>query len=196
MDSPRITVRTLRRVGALLVFATLVAAGVACSSGDSNGKTATPGPVTTAAAGATAAPPAAASATIAIGDDAGGKHLVGPNGHALYLFANDATGVSNCSGGCAQNWPPLTVAAGTAPTAAEGVSGTLDAIDRDDGTRQVTLDGHPLYFFVGDTAAGQTTGDGVGGVWSVARPGAASAAAGSGGGAAPVSATQSTGIGY
>ncbi|MDA0364855.1 MAG: hypothetical protein O3B31_07110 [Chloroflexi bacterium] len=189
MNTARITLRTFRWVGALLGLAALMVIAVACSSSSTN--TATPGPVTTTAAGATAAPPTAADVTVGIGDDAGGKHLVGPNGHALYLFANDATGLSNCSGGCAQNWPPLPVAAGTAPTAAEGVSGTLDAIDRVDGTRQVTLDGHPLYFFVGDTAAGQTTGDGVGRVWSLARTGAPSAA-----GAAPANATQATGIGY
>jgi len=200
MDTPRIAARTVRRITALLAIVALAATGVACSGDDSTDAPAAV-PRTTTAAGATAAGGAAASdgVTVAIGDDAAGKHLAGPTGHALYFFASDATGVSNCTGGCAGNWPPLTVATGATPSAADEVTGALAVIERADGGRQVTLGGRPLYYFAGDSAAGQINGDGVGGVWSLARPGSASASPGSSSGSssiAPVNATASTGYGY
>lgn len=98
-----------------------------------------------------------------------GDLLVGPTGMALYTFDKDAANASNCSGGCAKNWPPLV--GGWDPEhgydlkTADGVKGTLGLIARDDGGMQVTLDGMPLYYWIRDTAAGQTSGDGVGGVW-------------------------------
>jgi len=98
-----------------------------------------------------------------------GKLLVGPTGMALYTFDKDAAGVSNCGGGCAKNWPPLVggfdPANGYGVMAADDVTGQLGLIARDDGGMQVTLDGKPLYYWLKDTAAGQTSGDGVGGVW-------------------------------
>ena len=80
----------------------------------------------------------------------------------LYVFDNDlaAPGTSTCNGGCATNWPPLLVSDG----AASGVS-NLGTIARNDGTEQATYNGRPLYFFIGDSAPGDTNGDGAGGVW-------------------------------
>lgn len=86
------------------------------------------------------------------------------DGRTLYVFANDTATTSNCSGGCATNWPPL-----YADTGARG-EGDYTLIDRDDATRQWAYQGQPLYLYAGDSAAGDTTGDGVGGVWSAARP--------------------------
>ncbi len=82
-------------------------------------------------------------------------------GFALYVFDNDlgATG-SNCNGGCAANWPPVLVTDGVATGASR-----LSTITRDDGTKQAAYEGRPLYFFVGDAAAGDTNGQGQGGVW-------------------------------
>src|SRR5207253_10800819 len=46
-------------------------------------------------------------------------------------------------------------------TAAGGAKASdLGTITRSDGTKQVTYDGHPLYYFVGDSAAGQANGQG------------------------------------
>ena len=120
----------------------------------------------------TATPEVMAGATVAISSDGPlAPFLVGPNGHTLYLFTNDADGVSNCTGGCLANWPPLLVAAGEEPTAGDGVTGELGVIEREDGAgRQVTYNGIPLYFWAADTAAGQTTGHEVGGVWFVVPP--------------------------
>lgn len=96
-----------------------------------------------------------------------GTILTGSNGMTLYTFDRDQDGVSNCSGGCAQTWPPLVLDGGD-PVAPYGLAGTLAAIDRGDGQRQVTYNGRPLYFFAADTQPGDTKGDGVGGVWHVA----------------------------
>jgi len=85
----------------------------------------------------------------------------GAGGMTLYIFTKDVmdSGASACTGGCLDTWPALTVAAGETPTGGEGVTGTLGTITRtDDNTLQVTYNGLPLYFFQGDTAAGQANG--------------------------------------
>ncbi len=73
-----------------------------------------------------------------------------------------------CEGGCLDNWPAFTLEADETLAAGEGVTGVLATFARSDGTMQVTYDGRPLYYFVGDTAAGDVTGQGTGGVWFVA----------------------------
>src|SRR5512145_1420876 len=87
------------------------------------------------------------AATVSLGNNADlGDFLVGPNGMTLYLFTKDAPGVSNCSGDCATNWPPLTVGEDEQPTLAAGIPGLVGVIAREDGTRQVTFNGWPLYY--------------------------------------------------
>jgi predicted lipoprotein with Yx(FWY)xxD motif len=102
-----------------------------------------------------------------------GPLLVGPDGMTLYLFTNDRPGVSTCYEQCAASWPPLVVGfdpSGILPLAADGVVGELGWTDRDDGRRQLTYDGMPLYGWVGDRAAGDTSGHGVNDVWFVVPP--------------------------
>ena len=82
-------------------------------------------------------------------------------GFTLYLFDNDVgTGTSTCEGDCAASWPPLLLE----DNQASGVSG-LSFITRNDGSRQVTYQSQPLYYYSGDSVAGETSGQGVGGVW-------------------------------
>ena len=99
-----------------------------------------------------------------------GTHLIGENGMTLYTYSKDTAGVSNCSGACAQNWPPYTIASADALAHLEaGVSGKAGTITRADGRMQVTYNGMPLYFWVQDKQSGDVTGDGVGG-FAVAKP--------------------------
>jgi predicted lipoprotein with Yx(FWY)xxD motif len=98
-----------------------------------------------------------------------GKILVDGKGITLYIYTKDTVSTSNCSGGCATAWPPLTVAAGVTPTAGPGVAGTLGVIQRADGSYQVTIDGKPLYYYVRDARPGDTTGQGVSNVWYVVQ---------------------------
>jgi predicted lipoprotein with Yx(FWY)xxD motif len=134
---------------------------------------------TAAATEATTASPAAAGATVSVATEGDlAPYLVGPEGMTLYLFTNDEDGVSNCTGGCLGNWPPLLLAEGEEPTAGDGVTGELGVIEREDGEgRQVTYNGIPLYYWQGDTAPGDTTGHEVGGVWFVVPPTESTAAA-------------------
>ena len=86
--------------------------------------------------------------------------VAGSNGLTVYTFTKDTkdSGKSVCNGDCAVKWPPLTVAAGATPAGGTGVTGKLATITRDDGTLQVTYSGLPLYFFQGDSAAGDANG--------------------------------------
>jgi predicted lipoprotein with Yx(FWY)xxD motif len=99
----------------------------------------------------------------------------------LYTLGTESSGTIKCTGACAQSWPPVLLTGGaTAATAGSGVDASkLGTIDRPDGGTQVTYNGMPLYLWVGDTAPGQATGQGVAG-FSVASPAGASAASASG----------------
>lgn len=116
-----------------------------------------------------ARPDTASTAVVNVSSD--GEYLIGPDGMTLYFFDNDTDGVSNCTAQCLVNWPALTVPEGLEPTAVSAADGDLEVIVRaDDGTRHVTYDGMPLYYYIGDRMPGDTTGDGVGGVWTLATP--------------------------
>jgi predicted lipoprotein with Yx(FWY)xxD motif len=91
------------------------------------------------------------------------QYLADAKSMTLYTYSKDTAGVSNCSGTCATNWPPYTVAAGAALTTAAGISGAVGTIARADGMRQVTYKGMPLYLWVKDVKPGDVTGNGVGG---------------------------------
>lgn len=83
---------------------------------------------------------------------------------SLYTFDKDGDGVSNCYGECAAKWPPATLPAGTKL----GENYTL--IARKDGTLQIAYKGRPLYLYSGDSKIGDRNGDGIDGVWHLARP--------------------------
>ena len=116
-----------------------------------------------------AASPAPGGATVQVRADARlGSILADGQGRTLYTFDRDTPGVSACSGGCAQTWPPLQ-ASGT-PTGPGDLPGRLGTLERPDGGRQVTYNEMPLYTYAQDTQPGDTKGDGVGGNWHVAHP--------------------------
>jgi predicted lipoprotein with Yx(FWY)xxD motif len=115
-------------------------------------------------------PPDPPAVTLGVGSsDVLGDFLVGRDGLTLYVFTRDTVpGVSTCEGDCATAWPPLTIAAGNTAAAGEGVPGVVGRAPRADGSWQVTYDGRPLYYFQGDTEAGQTNGHDMNDVWYVA----------------------------
>ncbi|MCK8464465.1 hypothetical protein MUY35_11445 [Aliiroseovarius sp. S1339] len=106
---------------------------------------------------------ASAQTLAAVNSDIGKVIVSAKTGMTLYTFRKDAKDKSNCYDDCATSWPPFTAGA-----SAEA-DGALGIIDRKDGTRQWTLKGKPLYFWAGDSARGDVTGDGVGGVWDAVR---------------------------
>ena len=141
----------------------IVLGATACSSG--SGSTATSpaaSPATTQASSPAAAGQASSGATtIGLAAISGipGQALVDAQGRTLYLFEADKNGTSACTGACAAAWPPVSVT-GT-PQAGSGVSQSLlGTIKRSDGTTQVTYNGHPLYYFAGDSGTGAAHGQG------------------------------------
>jgi predicted lipoprotein with Yx(FWY)xxD motif len=100
-------------------------------------------------------------------------YLIANNRMTVYRFANDTENVSNCSGQCLVNWPPVTVASADSAMQAvqPGIEGKVSTIARPDGTIQLTYKGMPLYYYTGDKAEGDTTGQGLnGGLWSTVTP--------------------------
>jgi predicted lipoprotein with Yx(FWY)xxD motif len=128
-------------------------------------------------AASTAAPPAATkpaaivpvtgSTVVKLGkSDSLGSFLVDEKGMTLYLFTKDTPNTSNCYDKCATAWPPLLTSG--KPEAGDGADASkLGTTKRTDGTTQVTYNGWPLYYYIKDKAAGDVTGQDVGGVWFV-----------------------------
>jgi predicted lipoprotein with Yx(FWY)xxD motif len=183
--------RNLRMVGPLLALGLALAAcsGAAATTAPATTAPTTPAaatPVPTTAAVASTAPAAAPAASSAGTDRYGGgggtpapggaltidlattglgKVLADGSGMTLYVFLADSGGKSACSGSCATNWPPLT---GAKPKVGAGLDDSdFGSITRSDGAKQVTFYGRPLYYFAGDSAAGQANGQGIGGKWYV-----------------------------
>ena len=107
------------------------------------------------------------NAVVKTGDSDLGEILTTADGMTVYGFKNDTGGMSSCEGGCASAWPPVTVDSEQLPAGLD--ADVFKVITRTDGTYQVVAGDWPLYTFMGDTAAGQTNGQGTGGVWFVVK---------------------------
>jgi predicted lipoprotein with Yx(FWY)xxD motif len=113
--------------------------------------------------------PAGAGVTIGSTNDPSlGGFLTGQNGMTLYVLTKDGADTSTCNGSCATNWPPLSAAAGATVTGPTGATATFATITRSDGIVQVTYNHMPLYYYAGDSKAGDTAGQGKNGTWFVA----------------------------
>jgi predicted lipoprotein with Yx(FWY)xxD motif len=100
-----------------------------------------------------------------------GRILADGRDRTIYLFTRDRSVASTCYGGCAAAWPP--VLARGAPLRAGTLPGALGTVRRRDGARQVTYDGHPLYYYTGDVSPGEILCQNVdefGGTWLVVSP--------------------------
>jgi predicted lipoprotein with Yx(FWY)xxD motif len=95
-------------------------------------------------------------ATLAATSTKLGQILVDGSGRTLYLFEKDQPDQSACAGGCASAWPP-DQSSGTPKAGSQVQASLLGTITRSDGTTQVTYDHHPLYYYSGDSGAGQQT---------------------------------------
>ena len=111
-------------------------------------------------------------ATVTAASTSRGMILIDGGGRTLYLFAKDQPNQSACNGACVAAWP-VDQSSGT-PKAGSGVKASLlGMIRRSDGTAQVAYNGHPLYYYSGDSGAGQLNGQGVdafGAKWYVVTP--------------------------
>jgi predicted lipoprotein with Yx(FWY)xxD motif len=83
-----------------------------------------------------------------------GKIIVDGSGRTLYLFDLEQGPKPLCDGACAAAWPPL-LAAGAMASAAELDQALITTAARKDGASQIVYNGHPLYYYAGDRAAGE-----------------------------------------
>src|SRR5215469_3833431 len=96
-----------------------------------------------------------------------GNILTDNQGKSLYFFFNDPGDSSTCTGGCLTSWPVFYVAN---LSIGMGLSvSDFGVITRSDGSMQSTYKGWPLYYFAGDSKAGDVTGDKVDNTWAVAK---------------------------
>lgn len=113
----------------------------------------------------------AAAATVDIKTKDGiGSYLTDEKGMTLYLFTKDSENKSVCvaAGGCLERWP---IFYSEKADVAKGLKAAdFGTITRDDGKKQTTYKGKPLYYFFKDKASGDTAGQGVGGVWYIVAP--------------------------
>lgn len=167
----------------LAAFALLVAA---CGGGDDSGATTTEAPDDAPTTTADDSPTTTEDMTTTTsGDDTSttgaemmdgvhasdtdlGSILVDGDGFTLYIFTNDTDGASTCYDACASTWPPVP---GDAAISSDLDASMFGTTTRDDGTEQLTVNGMPLYLYAPDAAPGDTTGQGVGGVWFVVDEG-------------------------
>lgn len=130
-----------------------------------------PAAPTAAPTAASANPPAAGQAVTlqVVQNGTLGAFLADGEGRSLYLYTKDTKNTSNCYDQCAVNWPALISSA--QPTLKDGVTaGLLGTATRKDGSTQVTYNGWPLYYYIGDKKGGDTAGQAVGKVWWVISP--------------------------
>ncbi len=197
-------------IGGAVGVAVLAAA---CASGGSCSAAAPAGSSPAAAAPGSAAASGSGSGSMVIttATSSAGTFLADGSGRAVYLWVKDTGGTSACTGACAGAWPPV-MAGGTVTAGGGAKASDLGTITRSDGTKQVTYDGHPLYYYVGDSGPGTASGQGsdqFGAKWWLVAPSGGDVTAsvssfavsgGSGGSApaapAPASSSKSAGGGW
>jgi predicted lipoprotein with Yx(FWY)xxD motif len=156
-------------VGGAVAAAATVAA---CSSAASSTAAAPAASPAGASSSSTGAGASAGGTVITTAKSSAGTVLTSGSGKAVYLWTKDTGDMSNCNGACASAWPPVTTTA-TATAAGSAKASDIGTITRSDGTKQVTYDGHPLYYFAGDSGAGMASGqgsDGFGAKWWLVAP--------------------------
>ncbi|WP_280722844.1 hypothetical protein [Kitasatospora sp. MAA4] len=165
-----------KRAGLLTASAAAVLAlATACGSSGSSGKSSSPSPAASMPPAASSSPSSSPSHTLAdlqVTTNAKlGQIVTDGAGHTLYRFDKDSANpsMSNCTGSCATLWPPAMAPSGA--VTANGVNASLvGTLTRADGTKQLTLNGWPLYRYSPDTAPGDTNGQGVMGLWFASTP--------------------------
>jgi predicted lipoprotein with Yx(FWY)xxD motif len=155
-----------------LISIPVAAAAIAFAVAGCGGGSSSSNSSTTAKQPSSATKTTSSGATVDVRKSDLGTMLTDSSGRTLYLFEKDKGDSSTCNGSCASAWPPLTTT-GT-PKAGAGVKASaLGTTKRQDGTSEVTYNGHPLYYYVGDSGAGMTNGQGLdqfGAEWYVLAP--------------------------
>jgi predicted lipoprotein with Yx(FWY)xxD motif len=159
----------------LVALAVLAAVGVlaaGCGSDNNSGSGSGGGGIYGGGGPTSTSSGASSVATVSATSTSLGMILVDGSGRTLYLFEKDQPNQSACADACAAAWP-VDQTSGT-PKSGSGVTASmLGTIKRSDNTTQVTYNQHPLYYYSGDSGAGQHNGQGVdafGAKWYVVTP--------------------------
>ncbi len=155
--------KRLVQIPSILFIALFIAACGSSTSTGSNGKI-----VVTPTTAPIIVPPIVKTATAMVS----GKStpiLTNSQGLTLYYFTSDTATNAACTGACTGTWPPLIFPGTGAPHSATTLPGNLSVVTNANGA-QVQYNGHFLYTYSKDTAAGQTNGEGLFGKWFVATP--------------------------
>jgi predicted lipoprotein with Yx(FWY)xxD motif len=152
----------LRRGQLAAVILAAAAVLVACGGSSKSSSSSNPG-------GGASATPASGPAMVKTTTGKLGTYLVDGSGRTLYLYTPDTGTTSTCYSGCIELWPAFVT--NGAPTATGGaMSSLLGTTTRKDGSTEVTYAGHPLYYFASDNSPGETSGQGMQGIWFVVAP--------------------------
>jgi predicted lipoprotein with Yx(FWY)xxD motif len=166
-----------RWVAIVTAIAGLTVGAGACGDDDSSADGTSAPASTTASTNESSGTPSAEQSrrrrgkTIKVRSSQFGRVLFGADNRAIYLFTREPTSRSRCYGECAVAWPPVLTRA--KPRAGSGVDAKLlGTTRRRDGRRQVTYNGHPLYYYVDDPRGKILCHDVVefGGTWLVVNP--------------------------
>jgi predicted lipoprotein with Yx(FWY)xxD motif len=169
----------MRSIALILTIAAVALIAVGCGDDSDDGEdggggaaaTQTTEEATTEAATTEAAAPEAKGTVVKVSDSEFGRILFGSNDQAIYLFEKESGPKSECYDECAEAWPPVLTKGD--PVAGEGTDQSLlGTTQRDDGSTQVTYNGHPLYFYANE-GPGEVRCHNVdlnGGIWAVVQP--------------------------
>ncbi|MFE4836027.1 hypothetical protein ACFRAU_15280 [Arthrobacter sp. NPDC056691] len=160
-----------KQLGVGIAALALAAALAGCGGSQGTPSPTTGTPLTTATApepGMSTTP--AASVGLKTANSAAGQIVVGENGMSVYFFTKDVkdSGKSACTDACATAWPAVTTTSGS-PTV-EGVSAKIGTISAAGGTKQITINGMPVYYFAKDKKAGDILGQGMNASWYLVSP--------------------------
>ncbi|MER5789820.1 hypothetical protein [Streptomyces sp. NPDC001980] len=145
-------------------------AGNAAPAAPVTSATADPGTSAPAVGGSPASGQTATTAVVTTRTAQGlGSIVTDDKGLTLYRYDKDQANPSKwtCSGACTKTWLPVIVPESVQTS---GVEKSLLGTVHRNGETQLTLAGWPLYRYVGDTAAGQTNGQGKDGEWYAVTP--------------------------
>src|SRR3954447_19263285 len=153
----------VRTFGIITVFAAGALALAACGSTGSGGSTAASGTSSSSSSSS------AAATDLASWKSPLGTVVVDSKAQTVYMFDKDTAGAASaCTGQCVSLWPALTTTSSS--PSVTGVTGDVGTAPTADGKQQVTLDGHRLYLFSGDSGAQQVNGQGFMNLWWVVAP--------------------------
>jgi predicted lipoprotein with Yx(FWY)xxD motif len=162
--------RVATAAAALLAVTALAGCGSSGGTSSASSSSSSSTSPSASSSGSASSTSSSAAADLGVARSSLGDIVVNSSKMTTYFFSKDqaGSGKSSCTGQCAAAWPPVTTTSATPKV--DGVKGTVGTITLPDGSKQVTLDGRPLYTFASDTKPGDVSGQGVGKVWYAASP--------------------------